>query len=42
MHGIPFLEIVRQLGATWAWILYGLLAINTLPILVVLLAGPRG
>ena len=40
MHGNPFVELADQLGSTWSWVLYGLLAINTLPILVVLLAGP--
>ena len=41
MHGNPFIELAGQVGATWAWVLYGLLAINTLLILVVLFAGPR-
>ena len=41
MQGNPFIELASQVGAAWAWVLYGLLAINTLLILVVLLAGPR-
>jgi len=41
MHGSPFTELARELGSPWAWILYGLLAVNTLPLLVVLVAGPR-
>jgi len=41
MHGNPIIGLASLVGATWAWVLYGFLAINTLPILVALLAGPR-
>ncbi len=34
-------ELVSQLGTRWAWIIYGSLALNGLPIFVTLAAGPR-
>jgi hypothetical protein len=41
MQGSPFAELAREVGATWAWVIYGLLAVNILPILVIAVAGPR-